>query len=224
MRGLRIAHISDIHHSQVVPLAVITQAVDVTNALAPDVVFLTGDFVSNDVSYAAACARTLSALQAPLGRFAVMGNHDYWTDPGEVTRQLHQHGIPALSNAAAPLLDGLWVAGVDDAWSGKPDLDQALAAVPPGAMVILMAHEPDYADVAQGRGVILQLSGHSHGGQVRVPFSGRPVLPFLSWKYFAGLQRVGDLWVYTNPGLGTMQPPFIFHCRPVVALLELQPA
>lgn len=224
LRGLTIAQLSDVHHSQIVPLPIIEQAVALTNSLKPDVVFLTGDFVSNDVSYAAGCARALAALHAPLGRYAILGNHDYWTDPGEVTAQLERHGIPVLNNAAAHLRDSLWVAGVDDAWSGTPQLDEALAGIPAGATTILLAHEPDFADQAQGRGIALQLSGHSHGGQVRVPFTRRPVVPFLSWKYYAGLRQVGDLWVYTNPGLGTMQPPFIFTCRPVIALLELQPA
>ena len=224
LRGIRIAQLSDIHHSQIVPLSVIEQSVALTNSLAPDVAFLTGDFVANDVGYAAACARALSTLHAPLGLYAILGNHDYWTDPGEVTHQLQRHGIPVLDNVSVRLAEGLWVAGIDDAWSGKPDLDQALEGVPAGATTILLAHEPDFADRAQGRGIALQLSGHSHGGQVRVPFTKRPVLPFLSWKYYAGLRKVGDLWVYTNPGLGTMQPPFIFRCRPVVALIELQAA
>ena len=224
LHGVRIAQLSDLHHSQIVPLSIIEEAVALTNGLAPDAVFLTGDFVSNDVSYAAECARVMAALHAPLGVFAILGNHDYWTDPAEVTAQLQRHGISVLNNASARLADGLWVAGIDDAWSGQPDLDQALAGIPTGVTTILLAHEPDFADQAQGRGIALQLSGHSHGGQVRVPFTSRPVLPFLSWKYYSGLRRVGDLWLYTNPGLGTMQPPFIFRCRPAVALLELQPA
>lgn len=224
LHGITIAQLSDIHHSQIVPLPVIEQAVALTNRLAPDVVFLTGDFVSNDVRYAAACAGALAALHARLGVYAILGNHDYWTDAQEVTAQLQRGGIPVLNNTSVRLAGDLWVAGIDDAWSGTPQLDQALTGIPAGATTILLAHEPDFADQAHGRGITLQLSGHSHGGQVRVPFTNRPVVPFLSWKYYTGLCKVGDLWVYTNPGLGTMQPPFIFTCRPVVTLLSLQAA
>jgi uncharacterized protein len=220
--GFTVAQLSDIHHSRVVPLPVIEQWVALTNSLKPDAVFLTGDFVTNDVSYMAACARALARLAAPRGVYAILGNHDYWTDPLEVTRQLRNNGIIVLINSACPLAENLWVAGVDDVWSGEANLEKTLQAVPPGAATILLAHEPDFADQAQGRGFVIQLSGHSHGGQVRVPFTNRPVLPFLAWKYYAGMRTVGDLPVYTSRGMGTMQPPFIFRCRPEVALLRLQ--
>jgi hypothetical protein len=221
LHGLKIAQISDIHHSQAVPLSIVEQAVAAVNGLQPDVVFLTGDVVTNDVSYAAAAARVLAALCAPLGVFAILGNHDHWTDPAEVTAQLRANGITVLVNEARQITEGLWVAGMDDIWSGQPDLEGTMAAVPGDATTILLAHEPDFADQAQGRGIALQLSGHSHGGQVRLPFTSRPVLPTLAWKYYSGLQCVGDMWVYTNGGLGTMLPPFIFTCRPEVALLRL---
>jgi hypothetical protein len=221
LHGLTMVQMTDFHHSQTVPLHVIEQAVAVANKQRPQAVFLTGDFVSNDASYAAACARVLGDLRAPLGVYAVIGNHDYWTDPHEVARQLTAHGITVLTNQARRLTGDLWVAGIDDAWSGRPDLDRALAAVPAGATTILLAHEPDFADEAQGRGIAVQLSGHSHGGQVRVPFTRRPVVPFLAWKYYTGIQRVGDMLVYTSGGLGTMQPPFLFTCRPEVAVLRL---
>ena len=170
----------------------------------------------------AACAKALARLSAPRGVYAILGNHDYWTDAEEVTRLLEQNGITVLINDACPLADNLWVVGVDDVWSGEVDLDKAMAGVPRTATTILLAHEPDFADQAQGRGFAVQLSGHSHGGQVRVPFTSRPVLPFLAWKYYAGLRTVGDLLVYTSRGMGTMQPPFIFNCRPEVTLLRLQ--
>ena len=224
LNGFSAVQMSDIHHSQTVPIAVIEQAVETANKAQPEAIFLTGDFVTNDLTYMAACARALGRLSAPLGVFAILGNHDYWTDPAEVTRQLEANGITVLINEARRLAGGLWVAGIADAWSGQPDLQKALAAVPRSDHVILLAHEPDFADQAQGRGVALQLSGHGHGGQVHLPFTRRPVLPFLAWKYYAGLHRVGDLWVYTNRGLGTMLPPFIFTCRPEVTLLRLSAA
>ena len=213
--------ISDIHHSQIVPLRVVEEAVRVANSLSPQAVFLTGDFVSNDAGYAAGCAQALGQLQAPLGRYAILGNHDYWTDPAEITRRLEDNGITVLINAACELASHLWLVGLDDAWSGHPDIDTALQGVPAGASAIVLAHEPDVADQLLGRGLTVQLSGHSHGGQVRLPFTNRPVLPFLAWKYYSHLRQAGDLPVYTSAGLGTMQPPFIFNCRPQITSLRL---
>jgi uncharacterized protein len=214
--------ISDIHHSQIVPLRVVDEAVRVANGLSPQAVFLTGDFVSNDASYAAACAKALGQLRAPLGVYAILGNHDYWTDPLEITRCLIDNGIVMLINTARQLSGNLWLAGLDDAWSGQPDIDKALEDIPAGSATIVLAHEPDVADRLQGQGLALQLSGHSHGGQVRLPFTDRPVLPFLAWKYYAHLHCVGDLPVYTSAGLGTIQPPFIFNCRPQITSLLLR--
>ena len=105
------------------------------------------------------------------------------------------------------------------------DLDAALEGAPDRSTVILLAHEPDFADrvAADGR-VALQLSGHSHGGQVRLPFIGAPMLPHLGRKYPYGLRRVGSMWLYTNRGVGVIAPPVRFNCRPEVTLLTLQPA
>ena len=221
LNGFTVAHLSDIHLSQNVPLEVVERTVALTNSLQPDVVVLTGDYLTTDVSFAEECAHTLGKLCAGRGVFAVLGNHDYWTDPLLITRLLRQNGVDVLINESRLLAPNLWLAGMDDIWSGRPDLSKALASVPAGAATILLAHEPDFADQAQGRGSLLQLSGHSHGGQVRLPFSKRPILPFLSWKYYAGLRRAGDILVYTSRGVGTMQPPFLFTCRPEVALLTL---
>ena len=219
--GVTIAHISDIHHSLLVSQTVIERVVALTNSLQPDVIVLTGDYVTNDAGYATGCARALSQLHAPLGVFAVLGNHDYWTDPELIAAELRGQGITVLINEARELKPDLWLVGMDDIWSGQPDQAAAFEDVPPGAATILLANEPDFADQMQGRPCTLQLSGHSHGGQVRLPFTNRPVLPLLAWKYYAGLQRVGDVLVYTSRGVGTMQPPFIFTCKPEVALLRL---
>ena len=219
--GVTIAHISDVHHSLLVSQDVIERTVALTNSLHPDVIVLTGDYVTNDATYAAGCARALSHLKAPLGVFAILGNHDYWTDPELIAGELRRQGITVLINEARELKPDLWLVGMDDIWSGRPDQAAAFAGVPDGAAVVMLAHEPDFADEAQGRPCTLQLSGHSHGGQIRLPFTDRPLLPYLAWKYYAGLRRVGDILVYTSRGVGTMQPPFLFTCRPEVGLLRL---
>lgn len=221
LEGFTFVQLSDFHHSQIVPLRVIEQTVEATNRLNAQAVFLTGDFVTSGTRYVAGVALALSRLRARRGVYAILGNHDYWSAADEVTKQLRERGIAVLLNEARAVTPDLWVAGVDDAWSGHPDLDAALQAVPPGKTTILLAHEPDFADQAQGRGLALQLSGHSHGGQVRLPIINRPLLPYLSWKYYAGLQQAGDLPVYINRGLGAIHPPLLFTCRPEISLFRL---
>ena len=227
--GLTIAHLSDLHHGTHVPIERIGDAVRAVNRLQPDIVALTGDFVSGSASFAAPCAEQLRALQAASGVFACLGNHDHWTDAQVVARALGDAGIGVLRNTAQALAgaaEGLWIAGVDDVMEGQQDLARALAPVPEGAPVLLLAHEPDFADqVSQHAApVVLQLSGHSHGGQVRLPFVGPLILPRHASKYPAGLYRVGDLALYTNRGLGVIEPAVRFNCRPEVTLLSLRSA
>jgi len=221
--GFTIAHLSDLHLGPTVDIVAIHRAVNATNALKPDLIALTGDFVYRSASHAEPCAQALTALQAPHGVVACLGNHDRWEDAVRVERALTEAGIRVLINAGFPLADhSLWVAGLDDAWAGTPDLEAALAGAPLTASVILLAHEPDYADtVVEHGGVHLQLSGHSHGGQVRLPLIGALVLPYLGRRYPAGLYRLGELTLYTNRGIGTIYPPIRLNCRPEITLLTL---
>jgi len=196
-------------------------------SLKPDLIVLTGDFVSRESSNAEACGRALSSLRAPYGVYGVLGNHDYWTrDVERVARAVRQAGVRILVNDSAQINVGgeaWWLCGLDDAWSGKPDLDSTLARVPDNGFRILLCHEPDFADRAAGRSIPLQLSGHSHGGQVRLPGIGALLLPYLGRKYPIGLQQVGNshLHVYTNVGLGLVAPPVRLNCPPEVTHLTL---
>ena len=125
--------------------------------------------------------------------------------------------------AAGMLLVRVVMGRLADVWGRKPDLEAALAGVPKGAFRLLLCHEPDYADIAAARRIPLQLSGHSHGGQVRLPLLGAPILPYLGRKYPIGLQRAGtSTLVYTNVGVGTIAPPVRFNCRPEVTQLTLR--
>jgi predicted MPP superfamily phosphohydrolase len=226
--GLAVAHLSDLHWGPYTGQRQVRAAVEAANALSADLVVLTGDYVLSSASYAAPCARELAALWAPLGVFAIPGNHDYWTDIGEVTAQLRAAGLTLLRNSAQRLEVGgspLWLVGVDDVWEQHHDLDAALAAVPRGEPVLLLVHEPDFADQAarSPHRLLLQLSGHSHGGQVNLPLYGPPMLPWLGQKYPAGLRAVAGsaLQVYTSRGVGVIAPPLRFNCRPEVARLTL---
>lgn len=224
LAGLTIAQLSDLHWSKAVKEGHIAQAVDMALGSSPDLVVLTGDYVTYNAHYITRCARELARLTAPHGVYAILGNHDHWTNSQTVRDGLESAGIPVLVNANARIpVDSaeLWLAGVDDVWERQADLDRALAGIPPGATTVLLAHEPDYADQVAGRGVVLQLSGHSHGGQVRLPLLGALVLPRHGRKYPYGLRRVGDMWLYINRGVGLIQPAVRFGCRPEVTLIQL---
>ena len=223
--GLTIAHLSDLHLGPYLGAAELAHAVEIVQRLSPQVVVITGDFVSRGgVWQREELLEPLAALRPALGTFAVLGNHDHWTDAAWVRATAQRWGITVLSNAARRLSDsenGLWLAGVDDIWVGAEDLDLALAGIPEGSCKLLLVHEPDFADRAARSGIDLQLSGHSHGGQVRLPLVGAVLLPIWGRRYPIGLQRAESTWVYTNRGLGVIDPPVRFNCRPEVTLLTL---
>jgi uncharacterized protein len=232
--GFKIALLSDFHYDHLFSVHPIQAAIGKVNELHPDLIVLVGDFVSlplidgddrNAASAAEPCASLLRQMHAPGGSWAVIGNHDYFTDPRHVTAALQAEGIRVLANQSAAVEASggrFWLAGVNDVLSRTADLDQTLHSVPVGEATILLAHEPDYADYVSRFPVDLQLSGHSHGGQVRVPFVGPLYLPDLARKYVWGLYRVGALSLYTNPGLGTVGLPVRWNCPPEITLLTLR--
>jgi predicted MPP superfamily phosphohydrolase len=225
--GFTIAQLSDLHLGPYVGNTEIRSAVEATNQLRPDAIVLTGDYVTREADLMDDCARELSALAAPAGVYAVLGNHDHWSSLEHITHALENNSIPVLINDAMPVERNgarLWIAGVDDVWQRRADLNSALRQVPVTEPTVLLAHEPDYAEVVRHYPVDLQLSGHSHGGQVRLPFYGAPILPYLAKKYPIGLKRADALWVYTNRGIGVVSPPVRFNCRPEITLLTLRSA
>ena len=223
--GFAIIQLSDLHRGPEVSAADIARAVRLAQRQeGVDLIVLTGDYVSRSAGYAPSCAEALAPLVAG-NVLACLGNHDHWTDADTVAAALAEVGIVVLRNAAREVADGLWVAAVDDVWERHADLERALERVPAGATIVLLAHEPDYADTvaADGR-VHLQLSGHSHGGQVRVPFLGPLVLPYLARKYHAGPYAAGGLRLYVNRGVGLVAPAVRLNCRPEVTLVTLRRA
>jgi predicted MPP superfamily phosphohydrolase len=237
--GFKIAQLSDFHYDDYFSVVPIRRAIDVVNCLQPDLVVLTGDFVSVPIlaEYlhnkklaahdAEPCASLLSRLRARLGVWAILGNHDAASDPQRIIDYLQSCSIPVLRNRSVPLEQRgarLWLSGVDDVLEGKPDLDLTLREVPQTEPVVLLAHEPDFADRVARYPVDLQLSGHSHGGQIRIPLVGAPYLPELARKYPQGLWRVGRLTGYTNVGLGTIRVPIRLACPPEISLLTLRAA
>ncbi|MBX3000509.1 MAG: metallophosphoesterase [Caldilineaceae bacterium] len=230
LSGLRIAQLSDIHLSKYTSAEKVFSAVRWINQLAPDFVMLTGDFVGNRAEDAAGLIDPLRALHMPA--YAVYGNHDLWTDRATVRRFLLEGGVTILTNESTEVADGLYLAGLDDLWSGHPDLKVALREIPDNAATLLMIHEPDYIDrvVTAEAPVAIQFSGHTHGGQVRIPLwdgermrIGAPILPRHGERYPIGLQPVSYSAVYTNRGLGLWPLPYRFNCRPEISLFTLQP-
>ena len=233
--GLRIVQLSDFHYDRYVDVRTITSAVQAANQLQPDLVVLTGDFVTQgpftgqydppSARDAEPCSQILSRLRSRLGIFAVLGNHDYYTDPNMVAEILRSRGFHVLRNHSfAVEQEGsrLWIAGVNDVVAGADDLELALQKIPASETVVLLAHEPDFADwVPPGR-VDLQLSGHSHGGQIVLPVIGPPYLPPLARKYPWGLRQLGPLTLYTNRGVGTITLPLRFNCPPEITLFTLR--
>ena len=234
--GLTIAQLSDFHYEDHFSVVPIRKAVETLQSLKPDLIALTGDFVTVPVlerpaslrraaATAAPCARILRELQAPLGRFAVLGNHDGQVGSRGVAGTLRDHGITVLRNQAVPLERGthrLWLTGIDDVLRGEPDLGAAIEKVPANEATILLVHEPDFADESSLRPIDLQLSGHSHGGQIWIPGIGAPWLPPLSRKYPRGLYKVSNLTLYTNIGIGTIRAPIRINCPPEITLITLR--
>jgi predicted MPP superfamily phosphohydrolase len=232
MSGFTIAMLSDFHYDPYFSVHPLRAAIPLVTSLKPDLIVLTGDFVTlpmvGDESRAAfaaePCAELLRRMTAPHGSWAVLGNHDINTDPGHVTHALQAVGIPVLANQSVAIeRDGarFWLAGVNDVLSKTADLPATLYSVPGGEAVVLLAHEPDYADEASRYPVDLQLSGHSHGGQVRIPFLPPLYLPELAKKYVLGTYQVGTLPLYTNAGLGTVGVPARLNCPPEITLITL---
>jgi predicted MPP superfamily phosphohydrolase len=227
--GYRIAHVSDFHIGRWLSPDALRVHFETVNALSPDLVAITGDVVSRPPRCSEEeLVRLLGSLAATDGAVAVLGNHDHDAGPEMVLRVLRGAGIHALDNAVHTVRkgdDALHFAGVDDLIEGVPGMGRVLDALPDGGPAILLAHEADTAGefAATGR-FALQLSGHTHGGQVRLPFDGPVYLPEMGKKYVMGRYDVDGMPLYVNRGLGRVHLPVRFLCRPEIALLTLRGA
>ena len=225
--GYRIVQISDIHMDAWMTRARLAQVIETINRQQPDLVAITGDFVTYQPErFAGDLIAALGRLAPRDATLAVLGNHDHWTDATVVRRVIGGSGILELSNAVYTLRRAeamLHVAGVDDVWEQHAYLDLVLDQLPADGAAILLAHEPDFADESAATGRFdLQLSGHSHGGQVIIPFRGPPILPHYAKKYPVGRYQVGQMIQYTNRGLGMVAPPVRFNCRPEITVFTLE--
>jgi predicted MPP superfamily phosphohydrolase len=230
-RGMTVALLADIHHGPFVPLPYIRHVVAMTNALKPDIVTLVGDYVHRYDNFIAPGIDELSRLRAPLGRFAVRGNHDNEDYHGIQNFRLLSQA--ALAEAKLPDLNntGVWIerrgarlriCGVGDLWTDHQDLTSALGNATDSDAVLLLSHNPDFVETGCDHRIGLVLSGHTHGGQVVLPGLGAPLVPSrYGQKYLHGLVQGPHCRVFVTRGVGTVTPPVRFHCRPEVVLITL---
>ena len=226
--GFRITQLTDIHHSRILGINQVRHVVGLAQETKPDMFVLTGDYSTTYRRYIEPCAEALSALNAPEGVWAVLGNHDHYTDPELTTRALERHHIAVLDNAHTTLQrgpDSLQLSGIDD-WSWNAvDWVRAFSGLKDNTPTILLSHQPTVLDLEQTRKVALILSGHTHGGQLNFPWLGAPArFATRDLKYARGLFRSGDTQLYVSTGTGVIGLPLRFGVRPEIAVLRLRRA
>lgn len=221
--GFRIVHLSDTHHSRFTNIEHISRAVEIANELKPDMALLTGDYVSHDAEYIAPVAEALGNIESEFGTFACLGNHDHWTDAELVTHLLRGEGVTVLVNEGFRFEArdaSFWLAGVDDYMVGKTDVRAALHGSFPDEMKLLLAHNPLIFRQAVRAEVDLTLSGHTHGGQIKVRDPEKKILP--SRKLKSGHHHRKESQIYITRGIGTVVVPARYQCPPEITMLELR--
>ncbi len=244
--GLKIGQLSDLHVASTTDVELVKEAVRLLNATSPDVVVLTGDFVTHEVAYSAAVAEALADLHTPHGIYAVLGNHDVWTDADRVADALSQRDISVLRDDRVCLTIAdtpLWLLGIEDRghtgfsslrynddfsrfqrhWQdAKQAVTSLLADLPSGDPRLLLVHNPDFAEMLPPGGIDLTLSGHTHGGQVRFPLIGAPFVPSCFGQTFvSGHVQATQTQLYVSRGVGAVPPAVRFNSRPEVTVLSL---
>lgn len=220
---LRVIVVGDFHFDPLYEEAYIARVVRHINTLRPDLLLYTGDFISAHADRINDLSDLLAAAVAPRGAFAVPGNHEHWTGIEHITRSLEERaGIRVLCNETIPLpgVENFQLTGIDSFWSGRPDLSTFTRA-PENARHIVLVHEPDSFLKMKDPRIALQISGHTHGGQVRLPLYGALVLPELGHHFETGLYERNGRYLYVNRGIGTLEPHIRLNCRPEITVLDL---
>ena len=226
--GFRIAQLTDVHHSRIVGIDEIERVVRITLKTNADLIALTGDYTTSYRRYIEPCAEALGRLQAKEGVWAVLGNHDHYTDPELTTRALNRHHISVLNNSNTTIRrgsDAIQLAGIDD-WSwAAADWIRALHGLDERKPTVMLSHQPVVLEFEPAEKLSLILSGHTHGGQINLPVLGAPAR-FLTkdLKYAHGLFRRGDTQLYVSSGTGVIGLPVRFGVRPEIAVLRLRRA
>ncbi|MFZ3589460.1 metallophosphoesterase [Bacillus sp. DJP31] len=228
--GIRILQFSDTHIGHYYDKKQFTKLIQKINELEPDLVLFTGDLIDAPHTYQGAneLVPLLVSINAPLGKFSIYGNHDHGGYGTETYKHIMDHsGFKLLMNSfeSVTILDEqIVVAGLDDYMLGRPDFEQTLGDIEKGIFTIFLAHEPDVAKISHSYPIQVQLSGHSHGGQIQLPFYGPLVTPPFATEYIEGFYKIGQepLTLYVNRGLGTTRVPFRFLSKPEITLFTLR--
>ncbi len=225
-RALRVVHLTDIHAGVYMTRAEIRRYAEQVTALAPDLFVLTGDYISNSMKFLPECVEEMARVRAPYGTFATMGNHERWYgQQSDILAMFRQHRITFLLNAHRVIQTGqgpLAVAGIDDLRSGYPNLAGALQGLDSTIPTILLSHRPEIFPLAASNGVPLTLSGHYHGGQIKLGLPGLNLsLADLLTPYPEGLYRIENSHLYVSRGIGTTFTPIRLNVRPEITLLRL---
>ncbi|WP_019152993.1 metallophosphoesterase [Robertmurraya massiliosenegalensis] len=229
-KSLKIVQFSDTHLGFQYTLQQLQELIVEINNQKPDILFFTGDLLDEPNKYGE-FERTISILkelEAPLGKYAVYGNHDHGGYGTDIYKNImEESGFIVMLNESIKISndeDAIYLLGIDDAMLGRPDIREAISNVPDNAYKILLSHAPDLADSASNFNIQLQLSGHSHGGQIQIPFLGALVKPPYGEKYYEGFYTIGEpfpLTLYVNRGLGTTRLPFRFLSPPELTVFTL---
>lgn len=223
--GLTIAFVTDTHIGPHFAASDLIPAIEHLQQLQPDILLMGGDYICESPRFMEAAAAVLGEMvkTARFGAWAVLGNHDLANIHERVVGPLQAIGVHVLENQSAciPTDRGdLWIVGIADAMLGKPDLACAFDQIPADAATIVLWHEPDRAGEAARFAPMLQLSGHTHGGQVRLPLVGPIALPTLGKKYVSGRYQIGDMTLYVSNGLGMYRPPVRLNCPPELTVFH----
>jgi uncharacterized protein len=226
--GFRLTQLTDIHHSRILGLDEVRRVVILAQQTKPDIFVLTGDYTTSFRRFIEPCAEALSMLNAPEGVWAVLGNHDHYTDPELTTWALERHHIAVLNNANTTLRrgpDAIQLSGIDDWTWNSADWIRAFAGLSDDRPTILLSHQPRVLDLHQTEKVSLILSGHTHGGQINLPGLGAPArFATADLKYARGLFRHGNTQLYVSSGTGVIGLPIRLGVRPEIAVLRLRRA
>jgi predicted MPP superfamily phosphohydrolase len=224
--GFTIVQLTDIHYGFLMPMTAVRHVVKTANALEKDIVVCTGDYIHerNSTAQIDAVWPELSQLQAPKGVYSVLGNHDHWGDTDRSLAWLTRSGqnLRHRSVAIEKQNQRIWLGGAGDFWEDAPGIDLAFEGVPSGECKILLCHNPDSADTDYKRRIDLMICGHTHGGQVVIPFWGPPVLPVSNKRYSSGLIDNGKTKLFISRGLGWAIIPIRLNCLPEIAVLKLK--
>lgn len=226
--GLKVAVLTDIHHGPYLSRKRVRRIVELANTQTPDVTVILGDIVHRDARYIRPAWAELSRLRAPLGVYSVLGNHDYWEGASETRQAMAEAGVTDATQRASPLErqgQRIYLVGLDDVWEGHADLTATMRQVGPNDIALVITHNPDAFMQQWDVRARVWFAGHTHGGQVVLPWLMPPVVPSQYGQTLrAGWVERDGCRIYVSRGLGCITPPLRLNCRPELPVIELRRA